>query len=286
MSSTIIYTTICSCVICHKQYSSKGIHSHYFRQHTKEGNDISRVSGSNNSKSIEIAKGIAKQKRQEYIKSPNTCSLCNNPLPYDKRHFKFCSRSCSAKQQNTSRPPGHISRTKGNEARSIKSKSRIKQYCKVSFCTECGAVIRNTHRKTCSLICRSKIFSRVATNNPMLGGNKNNKAYGWYTSPSAGKVYLESSYELKVATELDSNNIAWTRPPYLRYGSKKYFPDFYLVDYDTYLDPKNDYLITQDTDKINQVMVENNVKIFILTKDQLTWGAISSVLVENSEIST
>jgi hypothetical protein len=56
-----------------------------------------------------------------------------------------------------------------------------------------------------------------------------------------------------------------------------YTPDFYLPEYDIYLDPKNDFLIENinpvlgytDIDKIHQVELENNIKVLILNKDQL-----------------
>lgn len=76
-------------------------------------------------------------------------------------------------------------------------------------------------------------------------------------------VSLESSFEILVAKSLDENNIRWSRPKRFQYvdlNDKKhtYTPDFYLPDYDVYLDPKNDYLITHvnpslgymDVDKI------------------------------------
>jgi hypothetical protein len=53
---------------------------------------------------------------------------------------------------------------------------------------------------------------------------------------------------LKLAISLDENNIKWdtcSRFNYIdRFGkSRTYTPDFYLIDYDVYLDPKNDFLI-------------------------------------------
>ena len=49
-------------------------------------------------------------------------------------------------------------------------------------------------------------------------------------------------------------------------------------EYDVYLDPKNDYLINKinesdgynDVDKINWVSLQNNVKIYILNKNNLS----------------
>jgi 5-methylcytosine-specific restriction endonuclease McrA len=44
---------------------------------------------------------IAKQNRiVQYNLMPNRCIYCNNPLGYDKRHYKFCDHSCSASQTN------------------------------------------------------------------------------------------------------------------------------------------------------------------------------------------
>jgi len=42
--------------------------------------------------------------------------------------------------------------------------------------------------------------------------------------------------------------------------------------------PDKDVLRYKDTDKIKQVMIENNIKIIILNKDQLTWEYIKTVL--------
>ena len=101
-------------------------------------------------------------------------------------------------------------------------------------------------------------------------------------------VKLESSYEVTLVKSLIENNIRWEKPKcfyYLDLNNKKhrYLPDVYLPDYDIYLDPKNDYLIEninpstgyKDVDKIKWVCEQNNVKIFILNKTQLTWSYIS-----------
>ena len=50
-----------------------------------------------------------------------------------------------------------------------------------------------------------------------------------------------------------------------------------------YLDPKNDYLINNankrigltDTEKIHKVSEQNNIKIFILTKNELEWNIVA-----------
>lgn len=94
-------------------------------------------------------------------------------------------------------------------------------------------------------------------------------------------IKLDSSYEVIVAKNLDYSDIVWTRcsrfPYYIDGVLHYYIPDFYLPKYDVYLDPKNDYLIKninpvlgyKDVDKIEAVMLENNIKIIILSKEQL-----------------
>lgn len=104
-------------------------------------------------------------------------------------------------------------------------------------------------------------------------------------------IKLDSSYEVMVAESLDANNVRWERPSKLPYLDNKgvqhfYTPDFYLPQYDTYLDPKNDYLIEHgqlnfdytDVEKIAWVCEQNNVKVLILDKNHLTWDKIKLML--------
>ena len=105
-------------------------------------------------------------------------------------------------------------------------------------------------------------------------------------------VKLGSSYEVAIAEDLDKNNIKWVRSSYLIYKDNKnkehrYYPDFYLPEYNIYLDPKNDYLLNSvnknfgysDIQKIKWVEEQNNVKIIILDKDNLNWESIKNKIV-------
>ena len=118
---------------------------------------------------------------------------------------------------------------------------------------------------------------------------KKNKLGGWHSSQHIiyNGIRLDSSFELHVAKSLDENNIKWIRPTYFIWIDKdgkdhRYYPDFYLPEYDVYLDPKNDWLITNinskfgitDTEKIHMVEKQNNIKIFILNKNELDWEII------------
>lgn len=100
-------------------------------------------------------------------------------------------------------------------------------------------------------------------------------------------VKLDSSYEVVVAESLDANNIFWERPGRFPYHDNNgilhyYTPDFYLPEYNIYLDPKNDYLIEHgqlgfdysDKQKIDWVCNQNGIRVLILDKDNLTWEKI------------
>ena len=102
---------------------------------------------------------------------------------------------------------------------------------------------------------------------------------------------LGSSYELCLAEDLDKHNIKWdtcSRFTYIDpYGKlRTYTPDIYLIDYDVYLDPKNDFLIKEinpalgfnDCEKIKLVEQQNDITVHVLNKEQLTWTYIKTLL--------
>jgi uncharacterized C2H2 Zn-finger protein len=105
----------------------------------------------------------------------------------------------------------------------------------------------------------------------------------WSKRENYKGVLLDSSYELIVARSLDENDVKWRRPSKgLKWFDGKqnrhYLPDFYLIEYDVYLDPKNDFLIKKDRIKIDLTIQQNNVKILVLDKNNLTWDKIKTLL--------
>lgn len=106
----------------------------------------------------------------------------------------------------------------------------------------------------------------------------------FFVNDSFGKqVCLQSTFELKCAEILNELNIQWIRPSYIKYDTKKYFPDFYLVDHDIYLDPKNNFLAIKDKDKIDRVCDQNDVTVIILTEEKLTTEYICALVSPNGE---
>lgn len=190
----------------------------------------------------------------EYLKDPKICSECDGIIPYKKRHNRsFCSRVCSqifGSKKAVSTRPHHLS---------------------------------EAHKRRISVSMKHRWAE-----DPNRFGNfgKRNRFGLWFKSKFAGKVYLQSRWELLVANELDSNNIHWCRPEYILWVDesgkvRRYFPDFYLLDYDVYLDPKNDYLMERDGDKIDRAMTQNGVSIYVLGRKHLTWSSIKQIINPN-----
>lgn len=118
------------------------------------------------------------------------------------------------------------------------------------------------------------------------GGYKPNagRSQKYRVTDSFGKeVVLQSSYEMICAELLNEIGIEWTRPGHIKYDDRKYFPDFYLPRYNIYLDPKNDYKAKLDEEKIQKVVDQNDVKVYVLTKEQLTIEYLTMLVSPNGE---
>lgn len=72
-------------------------------------------------------------------------------------------------------------------------------------------------------------------------------------------ILLDSTWELELAKRLDFLGIKWIRPEPIKWKdvegrSHNYFPDFYLIEYDVYLDPKNKHAINVQKSKLEILM--------------------------------
>lgn len=79
-----------------------------------------------------------------------------------------------------------------------------------------------------------------------------------YIKKDGTEVLLDSSWEEALAKRLDELDIRWSRPSPIKWvddngKSHNYFPDFYLNEYDLYLDPKNDIVYNMTIDKITKL---------------------------------
>jgi hypothetical protein len=109
-----------------------------------------------------------------------------------------------------------------------------------------------------------------------LGGYRPHPNKGQYYN----EIWFDSTWEVRVAESLDENLILWERPR-VGFGwsdNRRYYPDFYLPEFDIYLDPKNPFLQKKDKIKIDEASLRNNIKVFVLNENQLTWKEIKALI--------
>ena len=86
-------------------------------------------------------------------------------------------------------------------------------------------------------------------------------------------VLLDSTWELALAQRLDEQNIKWVRPDPIKWldndnVTHNYFPDFYLPDYNLYLDPKNPQAVKTQQEKIKILLTQYpNIKLILSLKE-------------------
>lgn len=83
-----------------------------------------------------------------------------------------------------------------------------------------------------------------------------------YTKLDGSIVRLDSSWEELLAKRLDELCVDWIIPSPIQWLKGKYFPDFYLPDFDLYLDPKNPYALLSQIEKVTWLRA--NVKNLII----------------------
>ena len=140
--------------------------------------------------------------------------------------------------------------------------------CRIPNCIICGNELKYAKgqkvKKTCSKECYAKLMSDNAKQNINCGGETNYKRYVY------NGISMDSTWEVEVAKLMDSLGIKWYRSKKLclwwyddKNNKRRYHPDFYLPNFDVYLDTKNKYLMKQDKYKIQKVLENNKVNLIV-----------------------
>lgn len=167
----------------------------------------------------------------------------------DKNPLRNTYKSCSGKQLHT--PEANAKRRL-----SIKQSHLDGKY------KDAASKGIETRRKNGKMFHTEESKNKIrikALNSPHRRLKKNTVEYNGIT--------LDSSWELTLAKRLDSLDIKWNRPDPLRWTDDNgdehhYFPDFYLPDYNLYLDPKNPEAVRKQKRKIEILMIQYpNIKI-------------------------
>lgn len=156
---------------------------------------------------------------------------------------------------------------------------RITKVKKERICIECNEIFYSKDRLTCSNGCLYKQRERNCGH-----------ARKFKVVDSAGKeCTLGSPWEKIVYDYLIENKIYWTRPKYITWYSEskqkacKYFADFYLPNYNLYLDPKNSYVQKLQQEKL-EVLV--NIINLIYGKPEYIISKLKELIGRPTQIRT
>lgn len=251
MSSKSIYTSRCSCVICHREYFSHGFHTHYQRIHLQTKSNYK-----NQTHNAQIAsQQKSKLKRidavEQYDKDPKKCTNCQCSLLFDKRQNKHCSSSCAATYSNARKDYSVI---KSGPAKGSKPKHILERlpFTKIKQCDACSK-FHPKPGKSCSEECKRKLIS-ISVNRRIDAG-WNPQENRCKSTPS----YLERSFK----NWLETNNIVgFVHNKTFRCGKKIYYGDFFFPEKNLLieLDGKQHLDNTEyDKSRDNHIMEYHNV---------------------------
>jgi len=228
------------------------------------------------------------------------CTLCNRKI--SKFAYSRHLNACTAGKIKEKLPPSE-KLTNGKTVRWLESMNSRKgngtnQYTKAKALGLPKPTVSDETRKKLREHCGKRVWTFVQRKN-MSDHAKRRSLGGSFinTKCEYNGHKFGSSYEVEVAKSLDNNSIRWVKPKKFNYTdpfykSRQYTPDFYLPDFDVYLDPKNDFLINNinpsmgfsDCDKIKIVEKTHSIRVLILDKNMLTWSKIQEQL-SNARVS-
>jgi len=200
------------------------------------------------------------------------------------KHRKYCSYKCSNSRIHTKESREKISKTLTGRKypdRKIEREERACPVCGQRFIVPKSSTLQTCGKDACIRMLLSRTMKKLK-----VGGHTSKRAI-YYKCRDGSKIYLQSDFEVRVAKSLDANNIKWVRPKPIPWHDKIgelhwYYPDFCLVNFKIYLDPKNDYLIKMDAEKISRVAEQNNVKVLVLNEKQLQWDIIKGLIMSSA----
>lgn len=185
------------------------------------------------------------------------CERCNREYDVVFGAGRFCSKSCANTRTHSSTTKRNIStKLVGNVPW---NSGKLKEYRRT--CNTCGKEFVTygwNRRKSCSVYC--------TTHAPGRDGGFRENSTRKIRSMYKGQ-WMDSGAERKFAELLDTNNIGWKKNtteyfPYVDKEGKrrKYYPDFFLPDYNYWVEIKGTYY-KNENDEIKLAAVGSNIEL-------------------------
>lgn len=195
------------------------------------------------------------------------CGSSKHSYPSIRTHQRICPKNVNRKYKN-----GMTGKKGSNQYIKAKLEGREKPKYDRSHVPLNGAMLAS-----------SELKSKWAKDGK-TGGYKENagRSKKFKVIDSYGKeTVLQSSYEFLCSNLLNELNIKWCRPSGLKYDGRWYFADFFLPEFNLYLDPKNDYKMKLDEQKIQKVSEQNGINVIVLSKKDLTIENLKRIIDSN-----
>lgn len=176
----------------------------------------------------------------KFCKNPS----CNNPFFVKPHDLKiYCSKRCSAVINNKGRPMSTLTKMKISKALFLLPKSkRGKHFCKPKVKLTCKGCLRvfevlpylSKRQKYCSVHCNITRVGRETTS-PKASKGKNG-----IRQDIDPKINFYSTWEANIARIFNLVGLKWRYSPKIfNLGKHTYRPDFYLPDFDMFIEVKN-----------------------------------------------
>jgi len=254
------------CKFCNKKYffeKSQQIGSHITncKLNPKREDNYSKIS-----KALKGRKSHWHEKKNEYFLSCKKCNqsysvICTENIFLQKKYKKFCSRKCSNSRSWDEEQKNKISISAKNSEK-VKAANKLlrirnKKERKIIYCLYCNEQILNATEKRkyhsdCWLKCS--------------GGYKENSTIVHRCEYNG--IKFDSGLEKYFAIILDSINIKWikNKTTYFEYEDvkqkkRKYYPDFYLPDYDFWFETKGKLYAQLDLNFEQKIKCLKNLKV-------------------------
>jgi very-short-patch-repair endonuclease len=180
---------IYQCNICNREFKSKGSLSSHKNWHDPVYAEKSKAGARSTHK--KISKIIEQQKLnriEEYSMNTTKCLYCHTEFNYYYRHNKFCNQSCAASYNNTNRSIEIREKQKITLKKTLSLTKKEKTTKPAKQCEVCNSNHYGSG-KTCSIICKGKLFSFIMKEKIKNGYNpRKNRGRD-------KRSYLETSFE-------------------------------------------------------------------------------------------
>lgn len=272
----------CSCIKCHRQFSYRGIDTHYVYVHDGRKCFGPKDVKAHAIKFKEMSKNRDLELYGEFRDFSVTCDKCGDSFivnerakMHPRRKVYNCSRKCANKRTHSEETKNKIktSLRKVNNSDAILHKN----------CEICNSIMivkkpENSgiasRRKTCSHSCKLKMSNmnrKRIVDSSRMGGLRNGGGHSKMIKyvNSFGEEMMLNKEEICVAKALDSTELHWTRNtngfPYITKENKcrKYYPDFYVTDVDVYVEYKG-WVTDEMTHKMEDSVKRNGFKLLVI----------------------